>query len=112
MKNIVILVLLLSFTNLYSQDVKETGYYYCVQVMSTENPELLRPGMFVGDFEQAMVEVSVVNGRRYHRIMFVYSSIKEQDEALKLWKKEYKDSIRITRTESQIQKMYRLFSHD
>jgi hypothetical protein len=57
-----------------------------------------------------MVEYATVNGRKYYRIIFIYNSIEDQDSALHNWKHQYKDAIRVTRSESQIQKMTKLFT--
>ena len=105
------LALLFSFS-LYGQTTKETWFYYCVQVMSTENPELLKPVYFTMMHEKAMVEFATVNGRKYYRIIFIYNSIEDQDSALHNWKHQYKDAIRVTRSEAQIQKMTKLFTEN
>ena len=112
MKTLFFAFALLLSLNLYGQTTKETGFYYCVQVMSTENPELLKPAYFTMMHEQAMVEYVTVNGRKYYRIIFIYNSIEEQDSALHNWKHQYKDAIRVTRSEAQVQKMKKLFTEN
>ena len=84
--------------------------FYCVQVVSTENPQLLQPLMFMAMDDRAMVEKAVVNGREYYRVMFIYETIEEQDSALHNWRHQWKDSIRVTRNEEQIKKMFPLFT--
>lgn len=88
---------------------KEPGYYYCIQVLSTENPELLKPPYFNDAYGEAMVEEAIVNRRKYYRIIFIFVSLEKQEIAFKSWKKQYPNAIRVTRTEQQIQDMYPLF---
>ncbi len=112
MKTLFFALALLFSLNLNGQTTKETGFYYCVQVMSTENPELLKPAYFTMMHEKAQVEFATVNGRKYYRIIFIYNSIEDQDSALHNWKHQYKDAIRVTRSEAQVQKMYPLFTEN
>lgn len=93
----------------FTQETAKTGLYYCVQVVSTENPERLQPMMFMAMTERAMVERAIVNNRMYYRVIFIYQSVDEQDSALHNWKHQWKDAIRVTRTEQQLQKMSPLF---
>jgi hypothetical protein len=111
MKKLLFILMLCLSATLSAQETAKTGLYYCVQVMSTENPELLRPGHFSMMYEPAMVEVAEVNGKKYYRILFIYESVEEQDGALHNWKHQYKNAIRVTRNKQQISKMYKLFSH-
>lgn len=102
------IALLLSFS-VTAQKV-EKKLYYCVQVVSTENPQLLQPLMFMAMDDRAMVEKAVVNGREYYRVMFIYETIDDQDSALHNWRHQWKDSIRVTRNEDQLKKMFPLFT--
>ena len=86
--------------------------YYCVQVVSTENPQLLDPLMFMAMDDRAMIEKATVNGREYYRIIFIYESIEDQDSALHNWKHQWSNAIRVTRTQQQIDKMFPLFTKD
>jgi hypothetical protein len=86
--------------------------FYCIQVMSTENPELLKPPYFEDTHGEAMVERAMVNGRMYYRILFIFVDLESQEKAFYKWKERYKDSIRVTRKNSQIKEMYPLFSYD
>lgn len=86
--------------------------FYCIQVMSTENPELLKPPYFDDTYGEAMVERAMVKGRLYYRILFIFVDLESQEKAYHKWKERYKDSIRVTRTNSQIKEMYPLFSYD
>jgi hypothetical protein len=101
-------------TFLFSQTktTSNTKLYYCIQVVSTENPQLLKPSFFIAMYEKAMVEKAIVNNREYYRIIFIYNSIEEQDSALHNWKHQWKDSIRVTKTQEQVSKMYPLFTYD
>jgi hypothetical protein len=83
--------------------------FYCVQVVSTENPQLLQPLMFMAMDDKAMIEKAIVKEREYYRIIFIYQSIEEQDSALHNWKHQWKDAIRVTRNQDQISKMFPLF---
>jgi len=96
----------------FTQETAKTGLHYCVQVVSTENPEQLQPLMFMMREENANIEKAEVKGRIYYRVIFIYKSVKEQDEALIFWKKTWSDAIRLTRTKEQVQKMYPLFTYD
>ena len=112
MKTLTIILALFLSVTAFSQETAKTGLYYCVQVLSTENPELLKPNQFNMMYEPAMVENVEVNGRNYYRIIFIYDSVDMQDSALHNWKHQHKNAIRVTRTKEQISKMYPLFTHE
>jgi hypothetical protein len=112
MRTLFFIFAMLFSVSAFTQETAKTGLYYCVQVISTENPELLRPGHFAMMYDPAMVEVAEVKGRHYYRIIFIYESVDEQDSALFNWRLQHKDAIRVTRTKEQVSKMYPLFSHD
>ena len=108
-----ILILAVSLSMIAScQSVKEKGYFYCIQVLSTENPELLKPPYFNDAYGEAMVEQKIINGRKYYRILFIFLNLEAQEKAFHKWREQYKDAIRVTRTEAQIQQMYPLFITD
>ncbi len=111
MKNLLLVVLLFLTFCLNAQITKETGFYYCVQVLSTENPQLLKPSTFIDLSTKPFVEPVVVGGRKWYRIIFIYNSIQEQEEALKKWSQLFEDPIKVTRNESQIQKMVLFFEN-
>ena len=114
-KNMKTLFFILAFAisvNLYSQETAKTGLYYCIQVVSTENPERLQPIMFMAMMERAMIEKAIVNGRLYYRGIFIYKSVDEQDSALHNWKHQWANAIRVTKTAQDLQKMYPLFTYD
>jgi len=106
------LLLILITSSTTSQQIKEKGYFYCIQVLSTENPELLKPPYFNDAYGEAMVEQAIVNNRKYYRILFIFVDLESQEKAFHNWKKQYKDAIRVTRTEKQIMEMYPLFTTD
>ena len=94
------------------QNKKESGLFYCIQVLSTENPELLKPPYFNDAYGEAMVEQKIINGRKYYRILFIFVDLESQEKAFHKWREQYKDAIRVTKTDSQIQQMYPLFTTD
>jgi hypothetical protein len=96
----------------FSQETSKTGLYYCVQVVSTENPELLKPDYFVMMYDKPMVEEAVVKGKKYYRIIFIYESVDDQDSALHNWQFQWGKAFRVTRTKEQIEKMYLLFKDE
>lgn len=114
MKALFFILALTISSNIFSQELAKAKekIYYCVQVVSTENPERLDPIMFMAMLDRAMVEKATVNGRQYYRVLFIYNTVDDQDSALHNWRHQWKDAIRVTKTESQIQKMYPLFTHD
>lgn len=109
MKSLIFIFAMLFSVSAFTQETAKTGLYYCIQVVSTENPERLQPIMFMAMMERAMIERAVVNGRMYYRVIFIYNSVEEQDSALHNWKHQWENAIRVTRTEQQIQKMRPLF---
>jgi hypothetical protein len=110
MRNLIFVFAMLFSVLAFSQETQKTGLYYCVQVVSTENPQLLQPLMFMAMDDRAMVEKAVVNGREYYRVIFIYETIEEQDGALHNWRHQWKDAIRVTRNEDQLKKMFPLFT--
>jgi hypothetical protein len=109
MKSLIFIFAMLFSVSAFTQETAKTGLYYCIQVVSTENPDRLQPIMFMAMMERAMLERAVINGRLYYRVIFIYNSVEDQDSALHNWRFQWKDAIRVTRTEQQIQKMRPLF---
>jgi hypothetical protein len=94
------------FTLTASAQTTESGTFYCVQVCATRNPELLRPEMISILPDTAFVEQS----GEWYRILFIYHD-KETAEIMQTsWLKQWHGAIIVTRTETQIQKMYKLYS--
>lgn len=110
MKALFLLVAFFISFSAVAQTNKKEKLYYCVQTVSTENPDRLQPLMFMAMNDRAMVEKAIVNGREYFRIIFIYESIDEQDSALHNWRHQWRDAIRVTKTQAQIDKMYPLFT--
>lgn len=102
-------ILITSSTISTTVSSENKNFFYCIQVMSTENPQLLKPPYFNDAYGEAMVEEAMVNGRKYYRIIFIFVDLESQEKAFIKWKQQYKDAIKITRTEKQIMKMYPLF---
>lgn len=110
MRNLIFVFAMLFTVSAFSQETAKTGLYYCVQVVSTENPDRLQPIMFMAMDSRAMLERAVVRGRLYYRVIFIYESVEEQDSALHNWRHQWKDAIRVTKTEKQIKEMIPLFT--
>jgi hypothetical protein len=112
MKKLIFILAMLLTVSAFSQETEKTGLYYCVQVVSTENPELLKPEYFIMMYDPAMVEEAVVKGKKYYRIIFIYESVDDQDSALHNWQFQWGKAFRVTRTKEQIEKMYLLFKDE
>jgi len=110
MKTLFLALALLLSVSAFSQETKKTDLYYCVQVVSTENPDRLQPIMFMAMDSRAMLERAEVRGRLYYRVIFIYESVEDQDSALHNWRHQWKDAIRVTKTEKQIKDMIPLFT--
>ncbi len=105
MKNLILAFLLFASTVLSAQT------YYCVQIMSTQNPQLLTKEHveFTGD--PAFFEMVVVNNVTYYRVMFVYTDEIEAKVTLDLVSGAgYQYSLICTRTKEQIAKMIPVFT--
>lgn len=107
-----LLILVTSSTTSQNTKLKENGFFYCIQVMSTENPQLLKPPYFNDAYGEAMVEEAIINKRKYYRILFIFVDLQSQEKAFHEWKKQYPDAIKVTRTEKQVMEMYPLFTTD
>jgi hypothetical protein len=107
--SLITLLFLTFFAN--AQTKKETGLFYCVQVFSTENPQLLKPATFIDMTEKPYVEPVVVRGRKWYRIIFIYNSVEDQEKGLAKWSELFEEAIKVTKTESQIQQMALLFEN-
>lgn len=117
MKNtILILVLLLIQVFVYAQPKTETPQqekYYCVQILSTQNPQLLTKEHveFIGD--PAFLEPVIVNGVTYYRVMLIYDNEIEARITLDLvLGSGYQFSLICIRNKQQVDKMIPVFTHD
>lgn len=80
--------------------------YYCIQIMSTRNPHLIKPEMVTMLPDSAMIEQS---GEHY-RIMFVYPDLETAEIMLHSWQRAHKDAFICVRRREQVQKFYPLFT--
>ena len=60
-----ILILFVCLSMTAFNQTNNDKFFYCIQVMSTENPELLKPPYFNDAYGEAMVERAIVKGRMY-----------------------------------------------
>ena len=104
MKNLLFAIFILTSTVLSAQT------YYCIQVCSTQNPELLKPEMLYVLPDTAMVEVFTHGGQKWYRILFCYTTQEEQWVSHTSWLKQWHDAMLVTRTKEQVDKMYPLFT--
>lgn len=98
MKNI-LFFMLLSFAASAQQ-------FYCIQIMSTRNPHLIKPEMVTMLPDSAMVEQY---GGTY-RIMFVYPDLETAEIMLYSWQRAHKDAFICVRTKEETEKFYPLFT--
>jgi len=96
-----ILLLLLAF-QLSAQN------YYCIQIMSTRNPHLIKPEMVTMLPDSAMVE----DTGGWYRIMFIYEDLETAEIMLTSWQRAHKEAFIVVRRREQVRKMYRLFSEN
>jgi hypothetical protein len=101
MKNL-FFFLLLSFAA-QSQDT-----LYCVQIMSTRNPHLIRAEHVAMLPDSAKMEHS--DGM--YRIMFVYPDLETAEIMLYSWQRAHKDAFVTVRRREQLNKFYNLFTLD
>lgn len=115
MKNLftILLISLVTFScNAQNLETKNTGLYYCLQIISTENPQLLKPSMLATINQEAMVEMAVVNGKKWYRIILVYNSTSQQESSFNSIRLEFPNVIKLTRTKFQVESMFPLFTVD
>lgn len=92
--------LLLSFS-LHAQ-------YYCVQVISTRNPHLLKPEMVSILPDSAKIE----QAGEWYRILFVYEDKEAAEIAHTSWLKQHSNAFICVRTREQVSRMTDLFTQD
>jgi len=105
------IILSISFTELSAQSPKNNesdSIVYCIQVLSTRNPHLLRPEMVAAFDDPAMVDYS--DG--WFRIVFLYANLEEAQIHLQSWQRQHKNAFIATRSRSQAKKMYPLYTYD
>lgn len=109
MKNLFLFFALITSTILFGQTQSEK-IYYAVQIMSTENPHLIKPDMVPND--TAMIDLVVINNRMRSRIVYVYETKQEQIISHQTYLKQYPDALLITMTEKQIKGLRKLFTYN
>lgn len=122
MKNLIIIISILMFSmcnNLSAQSERLVTLqntlqdtFYGVVVLCTANPELLTPETFICFTEDALIEKSVFNNRDMYRVMFLYNSKREQDEAFNHWLTLFYACTKCIKTKSQLNNIQSLFTFD
>jgi hypothetical protein len=79
---------------------------YCIQIMSTRNPHLIKPEMVTMLPDSAMIEHD--NGT--YRIMFVYPDLETAETMLYSWQRAHKEAFITVRRRDQVQNFYPLFT--
>jgi hypothetical protein len=106
MKNLLFALMLLVTSVTYGQT------YYAVQVMSTENPHLIKKDMVVKDTcDVPMIDLVAVNNRMRSRILYVFNNKSEQLVNHAEWLKIYPDALLVTMTEKQVKALRKLFDN-
>jgi hypothetical protein len=103
MKTLFFIFMLLSFT----VSAQQTQYYYCIQIMSTKNIELVKPEHVIETLDTAYIEKS----GKWNRIMFVYPDDLTAWVYLHSWQRSYPDAFIVRRTKKQVEKMQVLFAN-
>jgi hypothetical protein len=112
MKTLILsLILVLSVSVINAQTIEDKTFY-CVQVLSTENPHLLTMEHVNFLPDTAMVEHVMIKGKSMYRIMFIYTDPTERDIYHTSWIKIYPDALRCTRKEVDVKQMYPLFTNN
>ena len=106
MKNTLFALMLLVTSVAYSQS------YYAVQIMSTENPHLIKKDMVVRDTcDVPMIDLVAINNRMRSRILYVFDNKSEQLVNHQEWLKIYPDALLVTMTEKQVKALRKLFDN-
>ena len=104
MKNTLLALLILASTLAYGQT------YYAVQVMSTENPHLIKPEMVVTDSTDVpYVDLVVNKDKMMSRILYIFGTKQEQIINHTEWIKMYPDAIVYTIDEKRFKSLRKLF---
>lgn len=104
MKNLLFLIAVLFSLSAAAQ----SDTLYCVQIISTQNPQLLRPEMISILPDSAMVEYT---GSTY-RIMFVYPDYEQAMIAHSSWIKQHSGAFITKRTRKQVKQFYNLYTYE
>ena len=81
---------------------------YCIQLLSTRNPELLKPEM-VSTFQETC---KVEQYGEWYRILYLCENYDEAVIFLHSWKRQHKNAFIVKKSTIEIQKMYNLFTYD
>ena len=104
MKNLLTLAALFLTLNLSAQ----TDTLYCIQVMSTRNPELVKPEMVSAFDDIAMVE----RVGEWWRVLFVYEDREKAEAYLYSWQRQHKGAFIVLRNSDEVDKMLPLFTYE
>jgi hypothetical protein len=86
---------------------QEQDTFYCIQIMSTKNPDFIRAEhLAVMPLDTAMVEAT----KDCYRIMYVYSDLFEAEVSLMSIKRAFKDAFICRRTKEQVLDLYHFYS--
>ena len=96
-----------------NRDMTQQEKYYCVQILSTQNPQLLTKEHveFIGD--PAFLEPIIINDVTYYRVMLIYDNEIEARITLDLvLGSGYQFSLICIRNKQQVDRMIPVFTHD
>lgn len=98
--------LFLIFALSFSALAQSSDTFYCIQIMSTKNPEFVTAEhLAVMPLDTAMVEL---HGDNY-RIMYVYSDLFEAEVSLTSIRRAFKDAFICRRTKEQVLDLYHFY---
>jgi hypothetical protein len=102
------LILSLTFEKIAGQTANnvQSDTIWCIQVLSTRNPHLIKPEMVSAFPDTAMVEESA----GWYRILFLYNDKEQANLYLHSWQRQHDNAFIMLRSRSDIKKMYPLFS--
>ena len=103
------LFLILALSVSASTYAQTSDTMYCIQILSTRNPEYIRAEhLAMCELEQAQVE----QVDSLYRIMFVYNTYEEAEIMLTTWKRAHKDAFICRRTSQQVLNYYQFYTYD
>lgn len=108
MKNLIFIIFLLTSTICFSYG--QSKNFYAVQILSTENPHLIKPEMIPND--TAFVDIVVIGDRMRSRIVYIYETKQEQIISHKEFLKQFPDALLVNYTEKQVKELRKLFTYN
>lgn len=105
MKNLIFIISMLVSVITFAQN---NDTLYCVQIMSTENPHLIKKKDVNFLLDTAYVEYAKVNGKDMYRILYVYDDKEVRDISHYSWLRVYTKAFKCTRTRKEFENMYPL----